>query len=316
MKNTAVPVYLFMMVCAAAHATDYRCLPFDSHLENITDCDTVDDGWPSDVRNGSFNVEWEQNCTYSGNSADVPSSFQTHVYVNGIAQCGRDMSEDISEVTEHLHQDAFYSVFCYCKLTYPFVSQWVASGNWDGYGAVECRRNCAAQCARAFAEEPSFRDRLITNLSPMYAFSNDMPSTIEPAEYFEFFDLTGDEWRTGVMNTVYNDIIEPNRCPYGSSVFALKHLTLDRICDINEDGSKLAVGKRRTCLETSVYEEAGYSGTQVREQYSPISDCSMYIPDHNKVYGLEWNLIGVEGTSINNPEETFYYYSVCGLSEG
>ncbi len=109
----------------------------------------------SQVKPGTYVVDWTSNCTSSG----------TSVAISGISQCSSTSGSSVGQKATALKiSGGTDDKYCWCKMVSPAVSSWVFFNN---YGSASiCASACAAYCANSVAaSSASFRSALFSNLS-------------------------------------------------------------------------------------------------------------------------------------------------------
>lgn len=116
-------------------------------LSSLTTC--------SQVKPGTYVVDWTSNCTSSG----------TNVAISGISQCSSTSGSSVGQKATALKiSGGTDDKYCWCKMVSPAVSSWVFFNNY--VSASICASACAAYCANSVAaSSASFRSALFSNLS-------------------------------------------------------------------------------------------------------------------------------------------------------
>ena len=109
----------------------------------------------SQVKPGTYVVDWTSNCTSSG----------TSVAISGISQCSSTSGSSVGQKATALKiSGGTDDKYCWCKMVSPAVSSWVFFN--DYVSASICASACAAYCANSVAAtSASFRSALFSNLS-------------------------------------------------------------------------------------------------------------------------------------------------------
>lgn len=109
----------------------------------------------SQVKPGTYVVDWTSNCTSSG----------TSVAISGVSQCSSTSGSSVGQKATALKiSGGTDDKYCWCKMVSPAVSSWVFFNNY--VSASICASACAAYCANSVAaSSASFRSALFSNLS-------------------------------------------------------------------------------------------------------------------------------------------------------
>lgn len=104
---------------------------------------------------GSGAADWSSSCATNG----------TSVSLKGVGGCSKDTITGIGGTLDKLtvSTTSTNNVYCWCKMTSPAVSPWVAGNTYSSY--TLCIQNCANYCAPKDTQNSLILSAMVSNMS-------------------------------------------------------------------------------------------------------------------------------------------------------